>query len=69
MRLGKAETEVAQASKGLHFRLAGFPVDGISGVFYDIGDVRAHENDERVSVQSFYEGVEFMYPLMKERAR
>jgi acetylornithine deacetylase/succinyl-diaminopimelate desuccinylase-like protein len=49
-----------------HFRLAGYPVYGISGVFYDIDDVRAHGKDERVSVQSFYEGVEFMYRLMKE---
>jgi acetylornithine deacetylase/succinyl-diaminopimelate desuccinylase-like protein len=48
------------------FRLAGFPVYGISGVFYDIDDVRAHGKDERISVQSFYEGVEFMYRLMKQ---
>jgi acetylornithine deacetylase/succinyl-diaminopimelate desuccinylase-like protein len=49
-----------------HFRVAGTPVYGISGIFYDIDDVRAHGKDERVSVQSFYEGVEFMYRLMKE---
>jgi acetylornithine deacetylase/succinyl-diaminopimelate desuccinylase-like protein len=54
------------SSDSRHFRLAGFPVYGISGVFYDIDDVRAHGKDERISVQSFYEGVEFMYRLMKE---
>ena len=54
------------SSDSRHFRLAGYPVYGISGVFYDIDDVRAHGKDERVSVQSFYEGVEFMYRLMKE---
>jgi acetylornithine deacetylase/succinyl-diaminopimelate desuccinylase-like protein len=54
------------SSDSRHFRLAGFPVYGISGVFYDIDDVRAHGRDERVLVQSFYQGVEFMYRLIKE---
>ena len=48
------------------FRSAGTPVYGISGIFYDIDDVRAHGKDERVLAESFYEGVEFMYRLMKE---
>jgi acetylornithine deacetylase/succinyl-diaminopimelate desuccinylase-like protein len=50
------------------FRVAGTPVYGISGMFYDINDVRSHGKDERVLVQSFHEGVEFMYRLMKELA-
>jgi acetylornithine deacetylase/succinyl-diaminopimelate desuccinylase-like protein len=50
------------------FRVAGTPVYGISGMFYDIDDVRSHGKDERVAVQSFYEGIEFMYRLMKELA-
>jgi acetylornithine deacetylase/succinyl-diaminopimelate desuccinylase-like protein len=54
------------SSDSRRFRLAGFPVYGVSGVFYDIDDIRAHGNDERISVQSFYEGVEFMYRLMKQ---
>jgi acetylornithine deacetylase/succinyl-diaminopimelate desuccinylase-like protein len=54
------------SSDSRRFRLAGFPVYGISGMFYDIDDVRAHGKDERMSVRSFYEGVEFMYRLMKE---
>jgi acetylornithine deacetylase/succinyl-diaminopimelate desuccinylase-like protein len=54
------------SSDGRHFRLAGYPVYGISGVFYDIDDVRSHGKDERVSIEAFYEGVEFMYRLMKE---
>jgi acetylornithine deacetylase/succinyl-diaminopimelate desuccinylase-like protein len=48
------------------FRSRGVPVYGVSGVFFDIDDVRAHGKDERVLVQAFYEGVEFMYRLMKE---
>jgi acetylornithine deacetylase/succinyl-diaminopimelate desuccinylase-like protein len=51
------------------FRSAGTPVYGISGMFYDIDDVRSHGKDERVLTQSFYEGVEFMYRLMKELSR
>lgn len=54
------------SSDSRHFRVAGTPVYGISGMFYDIDDVRAHGKDERISVQSFYEGLEFMYRLMKE---
>jgi acetylornithine deacetylase/succinyl-diaminopimelate desuccinylase-like protein len=54
------------STDGIHFRRAGVPVYGVSGVFYDINDVRAHGKDERVSVRAFYEGVEFMYRLMKE---
>jgi acetylornithine deacetylase/succinyl-diaminopimelate desuccinylase-like protein len=53
------------SSDGAALRRAGLPVYGVSGVFYDIDDVRAHGKDERVSVQAFYEGVEFMYRLMK----
>ena len=47
-------------------RAAGTPVYGVSGMFYDIDDVRSHGKDERILVRSFYEGVEFMYRLMKE---
>jgi acetylornithine deacetylase/succinyl-diaminopimelate desuccinylase-like protein len=53
------------SSDGAAVRRAGLPVYGVSGVFYDIDDVRAHGKDERVSVRAFYEGVEFMYRLMK----
>jgi acetylornithine deacetylase/succinyl-diaminopimelate desuccinylase-like protein len=53
-------------SDGAHLRKAGVPVYGLSGVFYDMNDVRAHGKDERIGVQAFYEGVEFMYRLMKD---
>jgi acetylornithine deacetylase/succinyl-diaminopimelate desuccinylase-like protein len=48
------------------FRRAGMPVYGVSGIFFDIDDVRSHGKDERIMVQSFYEGVEFMYRFMKD---
>ena len=54
------------SSDGRFLRVAGTPVYGVSGIFYDIDDVRSHGKDERILVRSFYEGVEFMYRLMKE---
>ena len=54
------------SSDGARFRRAGVPVYGVSGIFYDIADVRSHGKDERILVSAFYEGVEFMYRLMKE---
>lgn len=56
------------STDGVYLRSAGIPVYGVSGMFYDIADVRAHGKDERVLVQSFYEGVEFMYRLMRDLA-
>lgn len=50
---------------GYGLRPAGIPTFGISGVFIDIDDVRAHGRDERVGVESFHEGVEFYYRLIK----
>jgi acetylornithine deacetylase/succinyl-diaminopimelate desuccinylase-like protein len=46
-------------------RLAGIPVYGVSGVFYDIDDVRSHGRDERVLAEAFDQGVEFTYRFMK----
>ena len=52
-------------SDGYYLRPAGIPTFGVSGVFIDMDDVRAHGKDERVGVESFHEGVEFHYRLMK----
>jgi acetylornithine deacetylase/succinyl-diaminopimelate desuccinylase-like protein len=41
------------------------PVYGVSGLFDDIDDVRAHGKDERMGVREFFDGLEFMYRLMK----
>jgi acetylornithine deacetylase/succinyl-diaminopimelate desuccinylase-like protein len=54
---------------GTFLRIAGIPTYGISGLFEDIDDVRAHGKDERLEVKSFYEGREFLYRLVKELAR
>ena len=50
-------------------RNAGIPTYGISGLYQDINDVRAHGRDERLGGQAFYEGREFLYRLVKELAR
>jgi acetylornithine deacetylase/succinyl-diaminopimelate desuccinylase-like protein len=53
------------ASDGLYTRNAGIPTYGISGIFSDIEDSRAHGRDERVGVQQFYEGAQFLYTLVR----
>jgi acetylornithine deacetylase/succinyl-diaminopimelate desuccinylase-like protein len=45
---------------------AGIPSYGISGVAIKRDDSRAHGRDERVGVDSFYDGVEFYYLFLKE---
>ena len=53
------------ASDGKYLRMAGIPVYGISGIYTDIDDVRAHGRDERVGVADYYKGVEFTYRFIK----
>lgn len=53
------------ATDGLYLRRAGIPVYGVSGIFTDVDDVRAHGQDERLLVRSFYEGLEFCYRLLR----
>ena len=53
------------ATDGLYLRKEGIPVYGVSGLFGDMDDVRAHGQDERISIQNFYEGQEFLFRLVK----
>lgn len=53
------------ATDSLYFRQAGIPMYGVSGIFLDVDDVRAHAPDERISTQSYYEGQEFLYRLVR----
>lgn len=53
------------ATDGLFLRNAGIPTYGVSGIFEDVDDVRAHGRDERVGVRAFYDGQEFLYRLVK----
>jgi acetylornithine deacetylase/succinyl-diaminopimelate desuccinylase-like protein len=53
------------ATDGLATRIAGIPTYGVSGLFDDIDDVRAHGKDERMGIREFFDGLEFMYRLVK----
>jgi acetylornithine deacetylase/succinyl-diaminopimelate desuccinylase-like protein len=53
------------ATDGKYLRHQGIPVYGVSGMFGDIDDVRAHGKDERIGVKEFNDGVEFMYRFIK----
>jgi acetylornithine deacetylase/succinyl-diaminopimelate desuccinylase-like protein len=50
---------------GRTLRLAGIPTYGIAQMFYDLDDVRAHGQDERIRTSYFYDGLGFGYALMK----
>jgi len=54
----------AGATDSRYFRRAGIPAYGISGIFHDIDDVRAHGRDERLGVAQFYEGQQFLGRLV-----
>ncbi len=56
------------ATDGWRLRDAGIPTYGLSGIPLDVEDIRAHGRDERIMVKSFYEGVEYMYQLVREVA-
>jgi acetylornithine deacetylase/succinyl-diaminopimelate desuccinylase-like protein len=53
------------ATDSLYFRQVGIPMYGVSGLFGDIDDNRAHGRDERLGVREFYEGQEFLDKLVK----
>ncbi len=53
------------ASDGVYTMGAGMPTYGISGIAIDRDDIRAHGRDERVGIQSYYEGVDFYYRYLK----
>jgi acetylornithine deacetylase/succinyl-diaminopimelate desuccinylase-like protein len=56
---------VMGATDGRYLRAAGIPTYGIQGFFFDRNDIRFHGRDERMAVQSFYEGQLFLYDLIK----
>jgi acetylornithine deacetylase/succinyl-diaminopimelate desuccinylase-like protein len=56
---------VMGGTDGRYLRQAGIPTYGIQGFFLDQADMRMHGRDERMAVQSFYEGQAFLYGLVK----
>ncbi len=57
------------ATDGLFLRNAGTPVYGVSGLFSDIDDNRAHGQNERILIKSYFEGQEFLYRLITRLSR
>jgi len=53
------------ASDGAISRAAGIPTYGVAGAFIDLDDDRSHGRDERLPVNSFYDGVQFYYLFIK----
>jgi acetylornithine deacetylase/succinyl-diaminopimelate desuccinylase-like protein len=56
---------VMGATDGRYLRIAGIPTYGVQGFFFDRNDIRFHGRDERMPVQSFYEGQAFLYDLVR----
>ena len=55
----------AGATDSLFLRNAGIPAYGHTGFARDVNDVRAHGQDERIGVEAFHTGVEYLYELVK----
>lgn len=54
------------ATDSRYFRQLNIPAFGVSGLFSDpTVDARSHGRDERMRIQSFFEGQEFLYRLTK----
>lgn len=54
------------ATDSRYFRALGVPSFGVSGLFLDpTVDARAHGRDERMRIQSYYEGQEFLWRLTR----
>jgi acetylornithine deacetylase/succinyl-diaminopimelate desuccinylase-like protein len=58
-------TMATGASDGVYTNAAGIPTYGVSGVGIDMDDIRAHGKDERLRVESFYQGLDFYYRYLK----
>ncbi|HXK08912.1 MAG TPA: M20/M25/M40 family metallo-hydrolase [Vicinamibacteria bacterium] len=56
------------ATDGRYLRSAGIPTFGASGVFIDVGDVRAHGRDERIRTKDFLGGLAFYDRLVRSLA-
>jgi acetylornithine deacetylase/succinyl-diaminopimelate desuccinylase-like protein len=53
------------ATDSKYLREGGIPAYGVTGMFSDVDDVRAHGRDERIGVKQFYEAREFLYRLIR----
>jgi acetylornithine deacetylase/succinyl-diaminopimelate desuccinylase-like protein len=56
---------VTGATDGRALREVGIPTYGVQGFFFDRDDIRFHGRDERMKMDAFYQGQEFLYDLVK----
>ncbi len=56
------------ATDGRFLRAAGIPTYGVSGIFSSPGETNAHGRDEKLRIKSFYDGLDFLYQLVKQVA-
>ena len=56
------------ATDGRFLRAAGIPTYGVSGIFSLPGENNAHGRDEKLRTRSYYEGLDFLYQLVKQVA-
>jgi len=56
------------ATDGYRLRAVGIPTYGVSGIFSAPGETNAHGRDEKLRVKSYYDGLEFLYQLVKQVA-
>ncbi|WP_353267734.1 M20/M25/M40 family metallo-hydrolase [Gemmatimonas sp.] len=54
------------ATDGYRLRAAGIPTYGVSGIFSSPGETNAHGRDEKLRIKSFYDGLDFLYQLVKQ---
>jgi acetylornithine deacetylase/succinyl-diaminopimelate desuccinylase-like protein len=55
----------AGATDSVFLRAAGMPVYVFNGIAYDVDDDRAHGQDERMRVDSYYQSLQFNYRLLR----
>ncbi|MBX9855364.1 MAG: M20/M25/M40 family metallo-hydrolase [Gemmatimonadaceae bacterium] len=56
------------ATDGYRLRNAGIPTFGVSGIFSAPGETNAHGRNEKLRVKSYYDGLAFLYELVKRVA-
>jgi acetylornithine deacetylase/succinyl-diaminopimelate desuccinylase-like protein len=53
------------ASDSIYFAQAGYPCYGYSAIALDRNDVRAHGQDERLPIDSYWKSLDFFYAFSK----
>ena len=62
-------TMTAGATDGRFTNTAGIPTYGVSGMFSTPGETNAHGLNEKIRVQSLYEGRDFLEAIVRDYAR